>query len=132
MRKFVVNVNGNSYQVEIEEVGAFVAAAAPVKNAAPAAPVTAPAPLAEAVQKPAETAAPISVEGGIKLESPMPGTIVRIVAETGKAIKKGDTVVVLESMKMENDIVAPADGTVSVAVREGANINAGDIIAVIK
>ena len=61
----------------------------------------------------------------------MPGTVVKIIAKDGAVVKKGDVVLVLESMKMENDIVSPADGTVTVTTAAGTNVNAGDVLAVI-
>ncbi|MFA5450316.1 MAG: biotin/lipoyl-containing protein [Clostridia bacterium] len=137
MRRFNVTVNGNQYQVEIEEVsGAFappvarMPAPAPVAPATPivaAAPVAAPAaPIAPAA--PAKSTLP---EGGVNLSSPMPGTIVKIVAKEGASVKKGEVVVVLEAMKMENDIVANAEGIIAYAVLQGQNVNSGDVIAVI-
>ena len=131
MRKFNVNVNGQNYVVEVEEVSAGipapVAAPAPVAPApapvAPPAPAPAPAPAAPAVAAPAD---------GVKLTSPMPGTINDVKVATGAAVKKGQTLFILEAMKMENDIVSPADGTVTVTVSKGASVNSGDLLAVIK
>lgn len=129
MRKFNVNVNGQNYVVEVEEVSAGipapVAAPAPVAPApvAAPAPAPAPAPAAPAVAAPAD---------GVKLTSPMPGTINDVKVATGAAVKKGQTLFILEAMKMENDIVSPADGTVTVTVSKGASVNSGDLLAVIK
>lgn len=131
MRKFNVTVNGTPYQVEIEEVQAFSAPViqAPAAPAAPAAPV---APQASAAPAPAVPAAPKAAPaGGTELTAPMPGTVVKIIAKDGAVVKKGDVVLVLESMKMENDIVSPADGTVTVTTAAGTNVNAGDVLAVI-
>lgn len=129
MRKFNVNVNGQNYVVEVEEVSAGIPAPAPAPVApAPApvaasAPAPAPAPAAPAVAAPAD---------GVKLTSPMPGTINDVKVATGAAVKKGQTLFILEAMKMENDIVSPADGTVTVTVSKGASVNSGDLLAVIK
>ena len=122
MRKFNVNVNGNTYVVEVEEVGAGVVAAAPVVTAAPvAAPVAAPAPVA----KPAVT-------GGEPVNAPMPGTVLKLAVADGATVKKGDKILVLEAMKMENDINAVCDGTVSFVVRSGESVETGATRAVMK
>lgn len=115
MRKFIVNVNGNSYEVEVEEVGA--AASAPVAPAAPqvtAAPKAAPAP-----------AAPVS---GTAVKAPMPGNVLDIKVANGQTVKKGDVLVILEAMKMENEISAPQDGVVTVVASKGATVNTGDVL----
>ena len=124
MRKFSVNVNGNTYIVEVEELAA--GAAAPV-----VAPVAAPAPVAAA---PAPTAAPApkaasGAEGGTKVPAPMPGTIVAVKVAPGQAVKAGDVICVLEAMKMENDIVAPADGVIATVCGKGTSVNSGDTLA---
>ena len=84
MRKFIVNVNGNSYEVEVEEVGAGVSA--------------------------------------------MPGNILDIKVQSGASVKSGDVLIILEAMKMENEIVAPSDGTVTVVTTKGAAVNTGDVL----
>lgn len=125
MRKFMINVNGKSYEVEVEEVGG-------VATSAPAAPVAAPAAAPAPVAAPAapKAAAPSGSEGAIKVTSPMPGTILRTCANVGDKVTKGQPIVVLEAMKMENDIVAPEDGTVSsINVTNGQSVNSGDVIA---
>ena len=134
MRQFNVTVNGNSYQVIVEEVSGFAAPApvmapAPVAAAPAAAPVAAPAPVAAA---PAAPAAPVSVEGGEKVVAPMPGTIVDVKLVVGSAVKKGDLLLVLEAMKMENEILSPADGVVKqLLVSQGSSVNSGDVMAVV-
>ena len=124
MRKFSITVNGQAYEVEVEEIGgAPVYAAAPA--AAPVAPV-APAPVAAA---PAPKAAPAAAAGGDPVKAPMPGTILDVKVSAGQAVKKGDVLVILEAMKMENEIMAAHDGTVaSVAVTKGATVNSGDVM----
>ncbi|MDR2267589.1 MAG: acetyl-CoA carboxylase biotin carboxyl carrier protein subunit [Christensenellaceae bacterium] len=133
MRKFNVVVNGVDYRVEIEETAAFAASPTPpvAVHAGPA--VVAPAPVTvatPAVAKTPEVVASVPT-GGTKIESPMPGTVVKIVAASGSQIKRGAPVVILESMKMENEIVATADGIVTITTVAGANVNAGDVLAVI-
>lgn len=117
MRKFIVNVNGNSYEVEVEEVGAST-------PSAPAAPKAAAAP------KSAPKAAPKAAvpAGGTPVKAPMPGNILDIKVSNGAAVKKGDVLLILEAMKMENEIVAPSDGTVTVVTTKGATVNSGDVL----
>ena len=121
MRKFKVNVNGVAYTVEVAEEG--VVAAAPVA----AAPVAAPAPAPVAAPAPAAVAA-----GDTPLTAPMPGKVSKIVAKAGDAVKKGDVVLMLEAMKMQNEIAAPVYGTVkSINVDVNENVKPGQIMAVI-
>ena len=128
MRKFNIKVNGQAYEVEVEEVaGGF--APAPVVPVAAVAPVAAPAPeKAEAKAAPAPVAAPA---GGTQLKAPMPGTVIDFKATNGAAVKKGQTVLILEAMKMENEIVAPADGVITFVASKGASVNTDDLLAVI-
>lgn len=122
MKKYNITVNGNMYEVFVEEADGTVSA--PVYAApAPAAPVAA-APAAPKAQAPAAAA------GATKVTSPMPGAILEIKVSQGQSVKKGDVICVLEAMKMENDIPAPADGVVaSVNIQKGASVNAGDLLA---
>ncbi len=125
--KYIVNLNGKNYEVEVTEQEAVVtnvtaAAAAPV-----AAPVAAPAPAAA----PVPAAQAVSSEG-TTIPSPMPGTILAVSVSVGQAVKAGDVLMVLEAMKMENDIVAPCDGTVKqLLVSKGSTVNTDDVLAVI-
>lgn len=129
MRQFNITVNGVSYQVAVEETGA--AAPAAYIPAAPV-PAAAPAPTAAPAAKPAAAAAPVAVAEGAKVSSPMPGTILDVKCAVGAAVKKGDVLLILEAMKMENEIVSPADGTVKqVAVEKGASVGSGDVLVVI-
>lgn len=135
MRKFNIKVNGQAYEVEVEEVaGGFAPAPVVPVAAAPApavAPVAAPAPeKAEAKAAPAPTpvAAPA---GGTQLKAPMPGTVIDFKATNGAAVKKGQTVLILEAMKMENEIVAPTDGVITFVASKGASVNTDDLLAVI-
>ena len=123
MRRFTVTVNGVAYDVVVEENQAAPVApapvAAPVQAPAPApAPVQAPAPVEEA-PKPAVAGS----AGAVMMKSPFPGTILKVNASVGDTVKKGDVLVVLEAMKMENDITAPKDGVIaSVDVQQGATV----------
>ena len=124
MRKFVVNVNGKSYEVEVEEVGAL--ASAPVVSPAPSA---APAPVSAPKAAPAAPAQSSAPAGATTVNSPMPGTIMSVAVKVGDAVKSGDVLCILEAMKMENEIVAPSDGTVaSVNVSQGQSVNSGDLL----
>lgn len=135
MRKFNIKVNGQAYEVEVEEVaGGFASAPVVPVAAAPApavAPVAAPAPEkaeVKAAPAPAPVAAPA---GGTQLKAPMPGTVIDFKATNGAAVKKGQTVLILEAMKMENEIVAPADGVITFVASKGASVNTDDLLAVI-
>jgi biotin carboxyl carrier protein len=104
MKKFNVIVNGEAFDVEIEEIGGAAPASVPAAAPRPVAPrPAAPAP-APAAPKPAATG------GANEVTSPLPGTVLNIVAKEGQAVKAGDLVLVLEAMKMENEVVAPQDG----------------------
>lgn len=128
MRKFNVNVNGESFEVEIEEIGGAQTSAAPRIESAPAAPIAA-APKAEA-PKPAPK--PVKKSGGgagTALTSPLPGTVLEIKVKEGQTVKSTDVVAIIEAMKMQNDIPAGYDGTVtSIQVSKGASVQAGDAI----
>lgn len=127
MKNYTITVNGISYEVSVAE-GTGVSQAAPVAAAPQAAP--APAPAAKAAAAPEATPAPTGTEGSVEIECPMPGKILSVKVSVGQAINKGDVVVILEAMKMENEIVAAEDGTVaSINVAAGQMVEAGDLIA---
>ena len=132
MKKFNITVNGVSYEVDVEEIknGVAPSAAAPKPQvAAPAAAPAAPKPQAASAPAPA-AAAPA---GGTIVESPMPGNIWKVIVKEGQQVKEGETLIILEAMKMENEIPAPCDGVVaSLHVAEGAAVNGGDILVSIK
>ena len=116
MRNFIVTVDGKQYEVGVEEIGASSApaatsVAAPAEKKAPQAP-----------------AAPAS---GTKFTAPMPGLIKKLVEKCGAVVKEGEVILVLEAMKMDNDLTAPCAGKITFNVSEGANVNTGDLIAVI-
>ena len=116
MKYYNITVNGVAYSVSVEETAA---GAAPV---APAAPKAAPAPAA--APKAAAGAA-----GAVAVKAPMPGNILDVKVAAGASVKAGDVLVILEAMKMENEIVAPQDGTVaSVNVNKGDTVNSGDVL----
>lgn len=117
MKTYTITVNGNVYDVTVEE------------GAGGAAPVAAPK---AAAPKAAPKAAPAAggAQGGVKVNSPMPGKILAVKASVGQSVKKGDVLLILEAMKMENEVVAPQDGTVaSINVSEGASVESGDVLA---
>lgn len=125
VKKFNITVNGNAYEVEIEEVKA----AAPVAAAPKAAPAAAPAPAPKAAPA-AAAAAPAA--GDNTVTAPMPGKIVKLVASVGQAVNAGDVLLILEAMKMQNEITAPAAGTVkSFAVNAGDSVKPGQTMVVI-
>lgn len=129
MKKFNITVNGSAYEVEVEEVGGAVSAApkaAPKVAAAPVAPKAAAAPVAA----PKAAAAPVAA-GAEVVSAPMPGKVLSINCKAGDAVKAGDVLMILEAMKMQNEIMAPADGTVSeVRVTAGQNVATGDAMIV--
>ncbi len=113
MKKYRINVNGSLYEVEIEEMQAPATMSAPT---------------------PAPAAAPVAAApaGGTKVNAPMPGTILDVRVQNGARVKKGDVLVILEAMKMENEIQAPCDGTVgSVSVRKGDSVETQALICTI-
>lgn len=135
MRNFVITVNGKSYEVGVEEVGASASvpvAAAPVVAPVAAKPVAAPA-VAPAAAPVAAPAAPVAVApaNGEKLLSPFPGLIKNLLVAEGASVKKDQPILVLEAMKMDNDITAPCDGVVHFQVVKGANVESDAVLAVI-
>lgn len=123
-----VTVNGKTYQVETEKPAAPAPKPAAPKAAPVAAPAPAPAPAPAAEPK---AAAPVAADG-VKVKSPLPGSVIKVVVTEGQAIKKGDTLLVLESMKMENPIMAEQDGTVKqIVVAAGQNVMQDDVLLVL-
>ena len=122
------NVMQDDKLVEIE-VATAAAPAPEAPQAAPAAPKAAPAPAPAPAPKAAPAAAPA---GGTKVTSPLPGSVIKVLVSEGQAVKKGDTLLTLESMKMENAIMAECDGTVSkIAVTAGQNVMQDDILVIL-
>ena len=121
MKNYKITVNGTTYDVAVEEIGGTAAPAA----APAAAPVVTPAAPAAAPAAPAASGS----KGSVVVSAPMPGKILGVKTQVGSSVKKGDVLVVLEAMKMENEIVAPEDGTVaSVDVTVGAQVESGDTL----
>ena len=140
MRNFIITVNGKSYEVGVEEVGGSVApvtiapqAAAPVAPVAPVAPAAPATPVVKPAAPVAPTvpaANPVSANGE-KLLSPFPGLIKDLLVANGATVKKDQPILVLEAMKMDNDITSPCDGVVSFQVQKGANVESDAVLAVI-
>lgn len=131
MKNYTITVNGNVYEVTVEE--GFTGKAAAPKAAAPVqAPKAAPAPAAAPAPSaaPAPAAAPAGAAGSVAVTAPMPGKILGVKASAGQAVKKGQVIVILEAMKMENEIVAPQDGTVAtINVAVGDSVEPGATLA---
>ena len=121
MKSYTITVNGTAYEVTVEETGSVSAPAA--------APVAAPKAAAPKAAAP-KAAAPAAGAGAVKVTASVPGKVLKIVASAGQAVKAGDNIVILESMKMEIPVVAPQDGTVaSIDTSEGASVENGDTLA---
>jgi len=121
IKKYTVTVNGKKYEVEVEAEGTAASQnteSAPVQKAAPAAETAKPA-----AREAANTAA------SKKINSPMPGTVLRVNVKLGSEVKAGDSLLVLESMKMENEITAPEDGKITaILAQEGVRVKTGDAL----
>lgn len=127
--KTKVTVNGKVYEVETEAPKAAPVAAKPA--AAPA-PAPAPKPAAAPAAPKAETKPAAAPAAGLQVKSPLPGSVIKVLVSEGQAVKKGDTLLTLESMKMENAIMAEADGTVKqIAVTPGQNVMQDDLLIVL-
>lgn len=114
MRNFIITVDGKKYEVGVEEVGESASApqATPIAAAAP-------------------VSAPAANVNGTKILSPFPGLIKNLLVASGAQVKKDQPVLVLEAMKMDNDITAPCDGTITFQVVKGANVESDAVLAVI-
>ena len=120
--KYIVSLNGKNYEVEVEKSEAKLISVSDAPVAAPAAPA---APIAAPVAAPA----PQPTGKGTPLLAPMPGTLLKYKVNNGATVKEGEAVLILEAMKMENEIMAPSDGTVaSVNVQKGSSVNTGDVL----
>ena len=133
MRNFIINVNGKTYEVGVEEVGGVTSApvvAQPVAQPVATAPVveTPKTTVSAPVAKPVAT--PVSANGE-KVLSPFPGLIKNLIVAEGSAVKKDQPILVLEAMKMDNDITAPCDGVVHFQVTKGANVESDAVLAII-
>ena len=132
--KYKITLSGKTYEVEVDEEKAMLVdeyeAYAPAPAAAPAAPAPAPAPAPAAAPAPAPAAA--SLAAGEVVASPMPGNILKVCCAQGDSVKAGDILVILEAMKMENEILAPRDGVVAqVATSKGSVVDTGAPLVVL-
>lgn len=118
MKTYKVTVNGTVYEITLEAIDAKDVKAAPAPAATAAAPAATPAPVA-------------APAGGETVTAPMPGNILDIKVANGASVKSGDVLIILEAMKMENEIVAPCDGTVNVAVTKGSAVETGAVLCTI-
>ena len=125
MKRFNITVNGKAYDVAVEEVTGSAPASAPV---------AAPAPVLASAPAPAAPVAPAPVvTGGTTVNSPMPGTILDVKVNVGDTVSEGQVLMILEAMKMENDIVAPVAGKVAgINVKKGDSVNSNDVLASIQ
>ena len=133
MKNYTITVNGNVYEVTVEEgfTGAAKAAPAPAPKAAPAPRAAAPAPAPAApAPAPAAPAPAAPAAGSVAVTAPMPGKILGVKLQAGTAVKRGQVILILEAMKMENEIVAPQDGTIaSIHVAVGDMVEPGATLA---
>ena len=119
MKSYTITVNGTAYEVTVEETGSVSAPTAAPVAAPKAAPAAAP-----------KAAAPVAGAGAVKVSASVPGKVLKVVASVGQAVKAGDNIIILESMKMEIPVVAPQDGTIaSIDTSEGASVENGDTLA---
>ncbi len=118
MKNYRITVNGTEYDVEVEEI---TSGEVTEKKAA--------APAKKATKKASKAKTSSGSAGSVKVQAPMPGKILSVKTKVGDSVKQGDTLLVLEAMKMENDIVAPNDGVIaSIEVSEGASVEAGNVL----
>ncbi|WP_251495215.1 biotin/lipoyl-containing protein [Otoolea muris] len=130
MKNYTITVNGTAYEVTVEEGFTGAASAAPAPRAAAPAPKSAPAPAAPAAAPAPAPAAPAPAPapaapaaGSVPVTAPMPGKILGVKLQAGAAVKRGQVILILEAMKMENEIVAPQDGTIA-----SINVAVGDMV----
>lgn len=129
MRNFVITVNGKTYEVGVEETGA--SASAPKTTFVAATPAAMPVSAAPAASPVAASTPKANIEGGEKVLSPFPGLIKGLLVPEGASVEKDQPILVLEAMKMDNEITAPVAGKVSFAVAKGANVESDTLLAVI-
>lgn len=133
-RRFRITVNGRSYEVEVEEIGAaFAEPAAPARKLdlppAPPPPTAGPRPAPEAVRPAQRPTGPVN---GNAVLAPLPGVVLEVKVTVGQKVKAGDVLLILEAMKMENEIMASQEGTVAeIRVGKGDSVNSGDVLVVL-
>ena len=133
MKKFNITVNGNQYEVEVEEIKDGVPANSRVEQSQPRVQTTSePAQKAQVIKT--ETKKPVVVgELAASIKAPMPGTINDIKVSEGQNVKSGDVLIILEAMKMENELMSPKDGIVKqIVVSKGASVSSGDVLVVVQ
>ena len=139
MKEFTFKINGAEYKCAVEEIEAGKTNVTvngkvyTVETEAPAAPAPAPKPAAAPAAPKAEAPKPAAAPAaGVQVKSPLPGSVIKVLVSEGQAVKRGDTLLTLESMKMENAIMAEADGTVKqIAVTPGQNVMQDDLLIVL-
>lgn len=132
MRKFNINVNGKSYAVEVEEIGGDAVASAPVKAIPVASTPVASTPVASAPVASAPAAPAAAPQGaGKPVNSPMPGLVKKLCFSNGATVKEGDTIIILEAMKMDTPISAPSAGVITYSTSEGTNVDTGAVLCTI-
>ena len=125
MSKYRITVDGKTYEMDVELIGANGAAVQPVAKAA--------APVVSAPAAPAPAAKPAAAASTGAVIAPMPGTILKVLKASGDAVKAGDVVLILEAMKMENEITAPSDGVIgSLSLAQGSTVAGGDLLFEVK
>jgi len=130
VRKFKISVNGKDYDVEVAEV---LENKPEIKKTEPEAIKKVEAPVAEQKAKEYSTPPDSQAGGAIKITAPMPGTILKINFEKGQSVKKGQVVLILEAMKMENEITAPIDGVIAcLNVPVGSRVNSGEVMVTLE
>ena len=129
--RYKITLNGRTYEVEVEQDSAMVVDEYEACAPAPAAPAAPAAPVAQAAA-PAPAAASVVTGNGETVEAPMPGSIVNVLVKVGQKVNAGDVLVIIEAMKMENEIMAPKNGTITqVVAQQGAKVETGSPLIVI-
>ncbi len=128
MRKFLVTIEGTQYEVGVEEIGATESVTPVVTEVKP---VQAQPQQQAKVSAPAPQKQSTAVTNGTSLTAPMPGMVKAYKVSEGANVKEGDVVIVLEAMKMDNDLTAPCDGVISFKAQVGSNVDTGEVLCII-
>ena len=130
--KYKITLQGRTYEIEVERGEAMLLDEYDAVEPVPAAPAPAPAPMPAAAPAAAPAPAAGPVAAGTKVDSPLPGNVLDVKVSVGQAVKSGDVLVIIEAMKMENEIAAPCDGVVKqIVANKGAVVATGDTLLVI-